>query len=374
MLIGVDATPYFGIGAGISRYLTEMLRAVMTAVPEDRLILYSPRPVEVPLPSGRWQLRIPGARRPHTPGRWLRHALPRMMAEDGVEVFWGQSTVMPLRRLHPCRTVLTVHDLTGLLYPHTMEFGTRLYWRVNFQAAVRAADTVVMDSMATNRLLHRLLSVSPDRTIVVYPGRPTALIPSPDADAELAAARFALPKRFVLSVGTLEPRKDYPTLLRALRLIRRPPLLAIAGTVGWRSWGILRAVRAAESDGLVKYLGRVSDVEMAALYSRADVMVYPSFYEGFGFPVLEAMTHGCPVLCSWSSSLPEVGGTAACYFRPRNAHDLARRLEELLQDESRLADMKSKGVIQSSHFSFHRAAAQLMEVLHAAPGAHRGGL
>jgi alpha-1,3-rhamnosyl/mannosyltransferase len=168
----------------------------------------------------------------------------------------------------------------------------------------------------------------------------------------------------MLTVGTLEPRKDHATLLEAIGHGSCFPPLVIAGAVGWNSRGILRLVRKAENDGRARYLGRVSDEELAVLYRAARVMIYPSLYEGFGLPVLEAMASGCPVLCSWSSSLPEVGGRAACYFRAHDAHDLANKLGELLPDNRRLAEMKARGIEQAAKFSFSSAAEQTLGVLH----------
>ena len=363
-MIGVDATAFYGVAAGISRYLYEMLKAMLAAAASDDFILYSPRPVHVPLGPGPWRTHVPREWRRHGRGRWLREDLPHLLADDGVDVFWGQSTVLPLRLLRPCRRVLTVHDLTGLLYPRSMEIRTRLYWGANFRAAVRAADVFVADSLATENLLHRLVPSSRGRTVVVHPGCPSGLtLLAPDVARQVVAEHFSLAGDFVLSVGTLEPRKDYPTLLRAVRALQGAPTLAVAGSVGWRCRGILKQVRQAEADHLVRYLGRVGDAELSALYGAARLMVYPSFYEGFGFPLLEAMARGCPVLCSWSSSLPEVGGSAASYFRPRDPADLARRLGGLLGDERRLGVMRALGLVQAARFSFDTAAGQMLGVL-----------
>jgi glycosyltransferase involved in cell wall biosynthesis len=200
---------------------------------------------------------------------------------------------------------------------------------------------------------------------VIHEGFSRALQSAP-ATVEVAsvAKRFRLPERFLLAVGTIEPRKDLLTLLDAVRRNRDLPFLAIAGSAGWNSHGIFRMVRTAEAQGEARYLGRVSDPDLSALYRAATAMVYPSTYEGFGLPVLEAMAFGCPVLCSWSSSLPEVGGRAACYFRPRDADDLALRLRGLLSDESRLKEMRAMGPVQAARFSFDRSAEQMLRVLH----------
>jgi len=235
----------------------------------------------------------------------------------------------------------------------------------NFQAAVRAADAVVADSRATAQLVHRLVGTPAAQLVVIYVGCSRGLQPVMRGDApQQAAERLGLPEEFMLTVGTIEPRKDHATLLQAVRREGNLPLLVIAGAVGWNSHGILRLVRRAESEGLARYVGRVSDRELASLYSAARLTLCTSIYEGFGLPVLESMTLGCPVLCSWSSSLPEVGGSAVRYFRPRDPDDLSRQLRKVLGDQRLLSEMRARGLEQSSRFSFRRAAEHMLDVLH----------
>ena len=364
MRIGVDAVALDEAGAGVSRYVREILMGMMANSPSDDFVLYSWNPIHMPVASGNWRARVARSGRWSAPGHWLRDTLPRMIAEDAIDVFWGQNTVMPLRLMRPCRRVVTVHDVTGFVVPHTMELKGRLYWNLDFRAAVSTADAVIAVSAATARLLCRLLGVPHDRVTVVYEGcssRSTAATPSV-TDREVAS-RLDLPGEFMLTVGTLEPRKGHATLLEAIGRGSRFPPLVIAGAVGWNSRGILRLVREAENDGRARYLGRVSDEELAVLYRAAQIMIYPSLYEGFGLPVLEAMACGCPVLCSWSSSLPEVGGSAARYFRPHDAGDLARQLRGVLADEHDLAEMKARGIEQAAKFSFRRASEQTLDIL-----------
>ncbi len=364
MLVGVDAVAFSGVSAGVSRYLREVLNGVMGLSLDDEFVLYSPGLVSVPPLQGRWRVRVPDRRRLHFPGHWLRDTLPRMVAEDGVEVFWGQNTTLPLRLERPCRRVLTVHDLTGIVCPGTMRLRPRISWGLNFRAVVRAADAILVDSAATGRLLCRFKLVAPETIRVVYPGNSGSIARlSAGTARRVVSERFSLDGDFMLTVGTLEPRKNYPTLLRALRAIRNAPPLVIVGAPGWNHRRILDAIREAEADGFVKYLGRAGDEELSALYSAAKLSIYASFYEGFGLPVLESMVCGCPALCSWSSSMPEVGGRAAEYFRPRDAQDLARRLSALLSDGNRLAEMRAAGLVQSARFGFERTASQVLSVL-----------
>ena len=365
MRIGVDAFTFAGLEAGVSRYLTEVLTVLMRASPQDEFTLYSPVPIVVPSLPRTCEVRLPRGWRKVVPGFWSLDTLPRLVCADEIEVFWGQNSTLPLRLRRPCRRVLTVHDLTTMVFPETMDAKQRVSSGVRLRALVRAADTIVADSHATARLLNRLLSVSMSKIEVVHLGCTGAIGPLPAGVARRAVReRFALPDDFMLTVGTLEPRKDHATLMEALTLKKGLPLLVIVGGVGWKSRSIVSLVEAAEAKGLVRFLGRVTDSELAALYGAARLLVYPSLYEGFGLPVLEAMVCGCPVLCSWSSSLPEVGGRAARYFRPHDARDLAGRLDELVSDESRAAEMRARGFAQAARFGYDRAARELFKLFH----------
>ncbi|MBN2464191.1 glycosyltransferase family 4 protein [candidate division WOR-3 bacterium] len=355
----------------MARYLQDTLIEMMAASPKDDFVLYAPAPIDVPLPQGKWRVCIPRKRPGSLPGHWLRDTVPRVIAEDGIDVFWGQNTVMPLRLRRPCRRVLTVHDVTALVYPHTMQFRHRLSWALNFRAAVRAADAIVIDSQATARLVHRFFPTASPKLVVIHAGCPRELRPVTRCEVlQQTAERLGLPGKFMLTVGTIEPRKDYSTLLHIVRRDRALPLLVIAGVVGWRSGAVLRLIRTAESEGRVRYVGRVDDRELACLYSLACIMVYPSVYEGFGLPVVEAMACGCPVLCSWSSSLPEVGGTAVRYFRPHDVDDLATKAAELLRNHVLLSEMSCAGIAQAARFSFEVAARSLLDVLRGSSASH----
>jgi alpha-1,3-rhamnosyl/mannosyltransferase len=175
--------------------------------------------------------------------------------------------------------------------------------------------------------------------------------------------RFGLAPGYLLSVGTIEPRKGHLLLLRALDVVRDAPLLVVVGQPGWNCSSLLARMASYEAQGRVRYLGSVDDGDLPYLYAAAKLMVLPSLYEGFGSPVLEAMACGCPVLCSWTSSLPEVGGKAARYFRAGDAADLASQLACLLREEPSLVAMREAGLCQAVCFSYERTARQVLAAL-----------
>ena len=361
--VGVEASTLRAVRAGIARYIFGIVSHMLTLSPDVEFTFYSPRRIVLRLPSDRCRLRVGSGLCGKSANIWLQRRLPTWLAEDHIDVFWGQNHLLPLRLRRPCFRLLTVHDLTAVLFPSTMPFRSGMAARLLMRNAVRAADSVVAVSRATAHSVVKQLGVDCSRVTVVYQGVDATFVPVPKANAtELVADKYGLPPKYLLCVGTIEPRKDHAVLLRALESVPEAPLLVIVGGVGWRCRETVRLIRASEAAGRVRHLGWVGDSDLAALYSAAMVMVYPSFYEGFGLPVLEAMACGCPVLCSWSSSLPEVGGDTVRYFRPRDSADLARRLRELVDDPEALAEMSVRGRTRAGEFS-NKAAAERMLVM-----------
>lgn len=362
MRVGLDGGIFRNARAGIARYVEQMLIRMMVLAPDWEFRLYSPVPVEPGLPDGNWRLIADRTwiGRPAT--IWLQVCLPEILARDRIDVFWGQNHMLPLRLQHRCARALTIHDLTPELCPETMHPPTRLAARFLGGRAARAADCLIMDSMATARLAELFYGVDPARSRVISlgSGLETGQAGDEPGPGESAATEFQLPSENLLTVGTLEPRKDHETLFRALESLPDAPPLVVAGTVGWRCRRILSRVRKLERMGRVYYTGRVGDIQLRRLYRDARLMVCSSRYEGFGLPVLEAMKLGCPVVSSWSSSLPEVGGSAARYFRVGDHQGLARLLTRLLKNPEELERMRQAGFRQAARFSFSDAAAQML--------------
>ena len=364
MRVGVDAVPFAYEHTGTVRYLRSILDEMLVLDPTVEFLLYAPMPIAPPLRKGNWRVCLVPGGLLSRPIAWAQHVLPRALYADRVDAFWGQPTNLPLRLRHQCFRVLTVHDLAHYVVPESMRFRIWLRMRLQLASMARAADVVIADSRATANLAHRYLGVRKNCLRVVHAAAQSGFHPVPKEEASVAVAgRFGLPRDYLLAVGTIEPRKDHLTLLRALAAVPGAPLLVLVGGIGWKVKPILAQIRVQEKAGRVRYLGRVDDEWLPALYSAAGLSVYPSLYEGFGLPVLEAMACGCPVLCSDSSSLPEVGGNAAAYFRTGDDSDLARKLRSLLFDEERLTVMSAAGSARARHFSFHRAAQEVLVIL-----------
>ncbi|MGI6377335.1 MAG: glycosyltransferase family 4 protein [Anaerolineae bacterium] len=273
------------------------------------------------------------------------------------------------RAVAHCPTVVTVHDLSFVRYPELFTRARRLYQQRLTPYTVRRAAAITADSQATKDDLVALYNVDPSKVRVVYPGVDAGLAPIAD-QGRLAALRHrhGLPDRFVLFLGTIEPRKNLVTLLEAYALLLRreglPHHLVIAGGKGWHYEQVFAAVERLGLGELVHFVGYVSAVELPLWYNAAEALVYPSLYEGFGLPPLEAMACGTPVAVSNVSSLPEVVGSAAPMVDPYDATAWADVLARLLTDDAYRATVRADGLKRARAFTWERTARDVSLVYH----------
>ncbi|HXF36570.1 MAG TPA: glycosyltransferase family 1 protein [Actinomycetota bacterium] len=253
------------------------------------------------------------------------------------------------------RLVVTVHDLAFLRYPRAFPRPWRLLYRAGLRAAVRRADAILTPSRHTAEDLVERTRVAPERVHVVPLA---AALPPAAVDTDAVLDRLKIPRPYLLYVGTLEPRKNLVRLVRAYRRAAAegfPHALVLAGPLGWHAHALHREL-ALRGRGEVLLTGPVGGEALDALYRGADLFVYPSLYEGFGLPVLEAMARGIPVIASASSSIPEVAGDAALLVDPRSVRELARALVEVLADRETAERLALRGRARAERFSWEETA------------------
>jgi glycosyltransferase involved in cell wall biosynthesis len=259
------------------------------------------------------------------------------------------------------RLVVTVHDLAFLVHPELFPPPWRLMYRGALLRTVRSADAVVAVSRHTAEDLARRTRIDPRRVHVV----PLAgSLPASDQDVEKVLSRLKISQPYVLFVGTLEPRKNLVRLARAYRRMAArgaPHPLVLAGPMGWHPQPLLREL-SREAPGEIVLTGRVEPNDLDALYRGAAVFAYPSLYEGFGLPVLEAMGRGTPCVVSSTSSLPEVAGEAALPVDPRSAAGLAEALERVTSDRELAGRLREAGLARAARFSWDETATRTLEV------------
>jgi glycosyltransferase involved in cell wall biosynthesis len=266
---------------------------------------------------------------------------------------------------HDLPLVSVVHDLGFERFPEFLTFRRRMSHQLlrNPQLLLQNSDHVIAVSQHTKEDVLRLYGVDPNRISVVYSGLHTNSGMPTVVDIQALIRRHHLPEKFLLFIGTMEPRKNIMSVVQAFDAIAHgvPQHLVIAGEQGWKSHELHRALAASAYRDRIHLIGFIPEEEKSALYAAADLFVYPSFYEGFGFPPLEALVAGTPVVTSFNSSLPEVVGKWATLIDPYNTPQLAAVLQEYLLTPTRVPISVRKEIQET--YSWERAAKQTISVL-----------
>ncbi len=362
MRVGIDARLVYYHQAGTARYCLQLMRALAGINQEDQfVILQSRRDSRQLVSQANFQTR-----RIWTPShhRLEQHLLSLELRFTPLDVLHSPDFIPPFRR--HCRSIITIHDLAFLLYPQFLTKASARYYG-QIDQAVRNTDHIIAVSESTRRDIVRLLGV-PEQMITVVHEAPRQLFHRlPEVDpAPRLQKRFGLERDFILFVGTVEPRKNIPTLLSAFQQLLdhyHPEVdLALAGAPGWLTDEVYALVNRLGLTGSVRFLGRVSDEELIWLYSGARMLVLPSLYEGFGLPPLEAMACDCPVIVSNVSSLPEVVGDAGLLFDPLDTDALTVAMWRMLSDDDLRQEMVVKGRKRAACFSWERAARETLDL------------
>jgi glycosyltransferase involved in cell wall biosynthesis len=263
------------------------------------------------------------------------------------------------------RSVLTVHDLIFERYPQHHTWKNRFFLKLGMPLFVRAADAIIAVSRHTKRDIIELYGAPAQKIHVIYEGIDERFSPVDAAGVKAVRQKYGIERPYLLMVGTLEPRKNHGAALRSLARLKAegfPHCLVIAGGHGWLFDPIQSLVGELGLVADVIFTGRVPDEDLPALYSGADCFLMPSLYEGFGFPVLEAMACGTPVVCSNVSSLPEVAGDAALLVAPSDVQGMHLAIERLVNDPKLRQELSRRGLAQSSQFSWRRAAEETLDI------------
>lgn len=349
MRVGFDitalATPLSGIGV-----YTANLWAQLGRNPTDAIIPLSHRPL--------------GATKPARMNKtvWMQLILPWQLRRQQLDACHFTNNVAPV--WGPCPTVLTIHDMTLWLFPHYHYPKRLLAMRPILPLAARRAAAVITVSQSARADIIRLLNLPAGKVHAIYEAPAPIFHPLPFGPALAAVRRRQLPARFLLYVGTIEPRKNLVRLLEAFARLGPacPHHLLLVGQRGWKDDEVFAAVARLELAARVHFLGFIADDELAALYNLAEALVFPSLYEGFGLPVVEAMACGTPVIASNRGALAEVAGGAAELVDPTDIASIAAGLERVLLSPDRRAELRALGLARAAAFRWEITAAQTRAV------------
>jgi glycosyltransferase involved in cell wall biosynthesis len=363
MLIGIDASRAARVErTGTEAYSLHLIRAMLDAAPQHHFRLYADRmlPPELAAPNADPRV-IP------FPRLWTHLRLAAEMLIRPPKVLFVPAHVVPL--IHPC-TIVTIHDLGYLYFPQAHPLAARLYLDLSTRWNARVAAHIMADSQATKDDLVRHSAVSPDKITVAYPGRDERLRRVDDLTTiEAVKHRYGIAGEYLLYIGTLQPRKNSARLVQAFSNLKSQISnlkLVLAGGRGWLYQDIFAEVKRLGLENQVLFSGHVADQDKAALISGATALLFPSLYEGFGLPVVEAMQCGTPVICSNTSSLPEVAGDAALQVNPLDVDALAQAMTRLLKDADLRQTLVERGYAQAQKFSWAACATCVLSALESA--------
>jgi glycosyltransferase involved in cell wall biosynthesis len=361
LTVGIDARAAAEVPAGRGRVVRELLRALAAREDDLRYVLYAREPWDEPLPEDRFRWSLIRAPDPV----WHVLAAARARRDD---VFLSTNSYLTAWFLRP-PTVVFVYDLVPWIEGAGAQKRAARIERATIRLGIRRAASLMCISQATRDDLEGRFPAARGKAFVA-PLAADGRFFAPADPGRLQ--RFGLERPFVLAAGTLEPRKNLPRLFEAYvglpEDVRADHELVVVGPEGWDMTESLRAARANPHD--VRLLGHVSDDELAALYGECAIFCYPSLYEGFGLPVLEAMAAGAPVLTSRVSSLPEVGGDAVAYCDPLDAGSIRDELACLLADERRRSQLGGLARRRAQTFSWDAFAASIVRAALTAVGEH----
>ncbi|HAO93101.1 MAG: hypothetical protein A2X93_06900 [Deltaproteobacteria bacterium GWC2_56_8] len=382
MKIAFDCSLVPGEAGGIGQYSRNLARALSKIDSENSYTLYilfpafrrltHPEDRKVDLPNaGNFRVVFKGIPVPFQFFRYLQGpGLPRSFREYGLgdidaDVVHSNTFCVPRFRDRKKKLIVTVYDLTVLTHPECHRKANIRHCLDGIKDAIKYADAIVAISESTKADLIKYLDAPPGLITVTHLAAGDDLRPVEDIEVlKSARLKYSLPERYVLFVGSNEPRKNIKTLLEAYALlpagIKNEFPLVIAGGRGWLNSAIPGVIKRLGLDGAVRFAGYIGRDDMSAVYSGASVFAYPSLYEGFGLPILEAMSCGAPVITSNVSSMPEVAGDAARLVTPTDTGGLGEALSALLVDEGLRKEMRLKGLERAAMFSWGKCARETL--------------
>jgi glycosyltransferase involved in cell wall biosynthesis len=373
--IAIDAHSVGAQLAGNESYAVNLIEALAEIDRTNLYTLYVTKPAAIDRFANRWPNFKVRQTLPHTPLVRIPLTLSAELRRHPVDVLHVQFTAPPFA---PCPVVTTIHDLSFEHLPETFKRRSRAQLRLTVRRTARKAALILTLSESSRRDIIETYALDPERVIVTPAAAPTHFKPVVD-ETELKAIRerYGISANYLLSLGSIQPRKNLTRMIEAFLWLRterpasRPPQLVIAGKRGWLDDEVFRA---AQQDGLnesVKFIGYVPEEDLPALYSGAMCFVYPSYFEGFGLPVLEAMQCGAPVIAGNQTSLPEVAADAALLFDPFDTTALGEAIAKVIDHPDYREELRARGLKRAAEFSWIATARLTLKAYERAAASRR---
>jgi glycosyltransferase involved in cell wall biosynthesis len=362
MRIGIDCRYLREAPRGVGHYLINTLHQIAQqkitnqpdAVSEDMFYLYSPGPILYKPQTENFVIRKGRFSLPGT--FWFQIEGKNLIRSDRLDAFWAPCDILPAGLPKKIRKVLSILDLTHLYFPHTMENYNLLIHKLFFLSSLKNADHIITISNFIKQDLIMHFNIPSEKIITIYLGVDDKFHIIEKSKVLSVLNRYSINRPYILSVGTLEPKKNYIRLLNAYKALKTDLDLIIVGKKGWKANDIFKTIDSLGLKKRVKILGYIQNDYLPYLYNGAEVFIFPSLYEGFGLPLLEAMACGAPVICSNTSSLAEISGEAVLKFNPNSVDELVLRIEQLLNNSELKETLRNKGFTRAKQFSWDKTA------------------
>ena len=378
MIIGYDGKRAFQNKTGLGNYSRSLVSIMASCFAQHQYILFAPKQTSSFNTSADANLRIITPKKffyKKFPTLWRRAGMVKDIVDAGVDIYHGLSNELPrgIEKM-PVKTVVTIHDLIFERFAETYNFDERYVHRWKIMQACKNADAVIAISKQTRDDLVNLYKIAPEKIFICYQScNPVFEMIQPAEEKALIKKRYQLPDRYFLFVSSITPRKNLAAICQAMILLKdelQIPLVIIGDGKNEKE----KIKRLMQRTGLQDQLIFLNELTVSkenpfetgadfpAIYQQALALIYPSVFEGFGLPILEALWSGLPVICSNTSSLPEVGGDAALYFAPQDYALLANHMKAIAGNESLVADLQLKGFEQVKKFTSGQYAQSIMNV------------
>lgn len=367
MIVGYDAKRAFLNNTGLGNYSRWLIKSMVQFHPENKYRLYTPHIRDNRHKAELSKLKdicavTPG--RMFLPSWWRSQGVVKNLRTDKVDLYHGLSHELPFGiKEGGIKTVLTVHDLIFMRFPQYFKWIDRLIYKAKLAYSCRTADRIVAISQKTKDDLVELLNIPASKIEVIYQGCDNAFtLYNSEAYRTQIRKKYNLPKRYILSVGTIEERKNLLVLVKALAQSKDSVRLIVVGKATDYIEKVKQFINANNMADRVKFLHDVTFDELPVLYQLATLFVYPSRYEGFGIPVIEALCSGVPVIAATGSCLEEAGGPDSLYVNPDDEQDLARKISRVWNSPALRQQMITQGFEYAKNFGHQKLANQLMEL------------
>ena len=367
MRIGINASKISDVHTGVGRYTSNLCSTILKTGSKNDYYLYTPGRMGNAIPTNieGAHLEKPAASTRNNTLRilWEQMVLPIYSRKDRLDLFHYTDHALSLL-FRKCPIIITVHDIAYLCLPNLLNTSRKIYKKNILHVSIHKADIIIADSYATKRDIIEYFGIREGKIRVIHLGVESRF--RPISNVEGFRLKNNLPSKMILNVGTLEPRKNVVSLIKAFKKLREKGFkdykLVIAGEKGWLYEEIFREVDHSDLKQEIFFLGVVGDEDLPLLYNCADIFVYPSLYEGFGLPPLESMACGIPVITSNTSSLPEVIGDAGIMINPTDVNSLCEAMHSVLTNKELWYHMSRKGLERAKLFSWDNTAKKILEI------------